>query len=83
MGIQPAHSDASELRGSELRRRGLKPLSELDPLDKPLSTMAAIQEGTKLWVFPGGCDPGQIDAAFFIEVLPTVNLTLNLEPRPP
>ena len=66
VGRQKAHHDPSNLEPDELARFGLKPLSELPDMDQPVSAMLAVQEGTSLWIFPGGCDPAAADAAFLL-----------------
>ena len=57
-GRQPAHSDCPEpVEGS---------LAELADDDMPLSLMLAVQEGTRLWVFPKGCQAS--DAAVLVRI---------------
>lgn len=50
LGRQPAHSD------SPAAADGKPQLGELDDADVPLSVLLAIMPGTKLWIFPSGCD---------------------------
>lgn len=50
-GRQPAHSDAPWPV-----EPGATPLQELADADMPLSAMLAVQPGTRLWVWPAGCD---------------------------
>ena len=60
LGRQPAHSDVP------LAEVGRKQIDELPDADVPLSVLLAIQPGTKLWVFPRGCD--DVDAAFLVRI---------------
>ena len=55
LGRQPAHRDAP-VRGSRGARKELA--DTLANADMPLSAMLAMQEGTLLWIFPGGCVAG-------------------------
>ena len=50
VGRQPAHSDASAAV-----EPGATPLHALADADMPLSAMLAVQQGTRLWVYPSGC----------------------------
>ena len=67
-GRQPAHQDAPEPTANERRQHGLKPLAALADDDMPLSVMVAVQEGTVLWIFPGGCDATQLEHAFLVHL---------------
>ena len=60
LGRQPAHSD------SPAAAEGKPQLAELHDADVPLSVLLAIMPGTKLWVFPSGCDSP--DEAFVVHL---------------
>jgi len=50
LGRQPGHSDLPDAP------EGSKQVAELADEDVPLSVLLAIQPGTKLWIFPNGCE---------------------------
>lgn len=68
VGRQPGHKDALEPKVAEQCRHKVKPLSQLLDDEMPLSAMIAIQHGTKLWIFPDGCDPSRADSAYLVEL---------------
>lgn len=56
VGRQPAHSDCPAPLPGE------PSLAQLAATDVPLSALLAIEPGTKLWVFPSGCEAAQAAA---------------------
>jgi hypothetical protein len=61
-GRQPAHSDCPAAPD------GRPQLAELHDADVPLSALLAIMPGTKLWIFPSGCDAPDDAFAVRLEV---------------
>ena len=72
-GRQPAHSDASPPADGAAR-----PLESLADADMPLSAMLAVQQGTRLWVYPSGCDADAADAEEAGAVVAPVLIELEL-----
>ena len=60
LGRQPPHSD------SPAAPEGMPQLADLDHANVPLSVLLAIMPGTKLWIFPNGCDAP--DDAFVVHL---------------